>query len=163
MNDAHIWLQRDSDRSTPHVSVTQVIKVTCLQKIRVWHWGFLLALLVYQSVVITALQAFLVCFLLHRFIYFLKLKWDKCGVEGVSMQFSHDQHLWDAAIVYSTGSFIFFSSSHLSPPCNSLLSLGILIYWIIYVLFLLHPAFLKLQYLCGLKLFGGQLLCWSLL
>lgn len=54
------------------------------------------------------------------------------------MQFSHDQHLWAAAVVSITGSFISFpSSSYLPPPCNSLLFLSVLIYRVIYVLFLL--------------------------
>lgn len=71
----NIWLQGDSERSKRHVNVTQVIKVVCLQKIRVCHWGLFLAFLVaewsiYQSVVITALQVVLLCFLLPRFFFF---------------------------------------------------------------------------------------------
>lgn len=41
-----VWLQSNSERSKPHVNVTQVIKVTSLQKIRVCHWGFFHAVLV---------------------------------------------------------------------------------------------------------------------
>lgn len=59
----NIWLQNNLERSKPHVNVTQVIKVTCLQKISLCHWGLFLAFLVsewsiYQLVIIK-LQAVL--------------------------------------------------------------------------------------------------------
>lgn len=41
----NISLQSNSEMSKPHVNVSQVIKITSLQKISVWHWELFLALL----------------------------------------------------------------------------------------------------------------------
>lgn len=41
----NVLLQSNSERSKFHVNVSQIIKITSLQKISVWHWGLFLVLL----------------------------------------------------------------------------------------------------------------------
>lgn len=164
----NIWLQSNLERSKPHVNVTQVIKVTCLQKISPCHWGLFLAFLVsewniYQLIIINT-SSFAVSFVFCQDFFSEMWKWGvKLGVFLCSSLMTNIcgmllySPLWVwflhfLLLLLTSASFLWFPVvSHYTD----LLS---------YLCFFSGSLYLPaVQYLYGLKLFRKQRVCWSLL
>lgn len=115
----NVWLQSNSERSKPHVNVTQVIKVTSLQKIRVCHWGFFHAVLV-EYLSISCNHNTTSSFAVFSFAWiFYFINWNEGEVRLEFFICNYDHHLLDSALVSVIGSFVsFFSSSYICFPPN---------------------------------------------
>lgn len=127
---ANVWLQSNSERSKPHVNVTQVIKVTSLQKIRVCHWGFFHAVLVeYLSIscnhnTTSSFAVFSFAWIFYFLFYILKWGRGEVGVFHVQLWSSFVG--FRSSLCYWFLRFFLLLLVHLLPPepCNSPLFLS---------------------------------------